>query len=345
PSRAERDSLACMPSLPSSVIRSVFSGQVSDWSQVSPYGLAMDTSGVNQGNNVHLCKRTNGSGTHAQFSINFIGTNCRATSNLAMAEVNDGLSYAPAGYVGVYANSGSSDMDKCLIALGSGAGFDGDFDDPINGSLSTLPPTAYPGVGDSSVVPGNGLTGTGVNTVVKVRFGGAVIDHPLGLTYNNGGNPFTAFAMGYQSLEKNNSLGAPYRFVKVDGVAPTLENAIAGDYKDVYYLSYQNRVDGSGDPDLKTGGIRSTVTTGKKAVAKAFFNIWNATAPAALAQVNATLVVDPDGSPGGDDWQGGFVSPVAGASFAYDGTTPATPWARQNLGGSPDSCQDLGLVR
>jgi hypothetical protein len=347
PSRAERDSIDCMPSMPSSAIRSVFAGQVNDWSDVAPYGFAMDTSGTNQGDNVHICKRTNGSGTHAQFSVNFLGTNCRATSNIAMSEVNDGLSASFAGFAGVYANSGSSDMDKCLTALGSGLGFDGDFDDPNDSSISNLPPTAYPGAGDSSVVPGSGMTGIGLNTVVQVRVGGVVQNHPLGLTYDNGGTPFTAFGMGYQSLEKNTSLGRPYRFVKVDGVAPTLDNAVSGDYRDVFYLSYQNRLDGSGDPDLQTGAIRTaTATTNQKAVAEEFFKIWNATAAGALAQVNETLEVDPDGVPGnGDEWQGGYVTPVAGASLAYNGTDPETPWARQNVGGSPDSCQDLGFVR
>ena len=337
PTRAQRDSIACMPSLPSSAIRSVFAGQVGSWADLDPYGFDLNPT-VQQGNNVHICKRTNGSGTHAQFSVNFLGTNCRATSNVAMAEVNEGLSFAAAGFVGVYANSGSSDMDKCLTALGDGTGFDGDFD--------VLPPLAATGndVGDSSVVPGSGLSAAA--GVVQIRDGASSVDHPLGLTYNNGGVDFTTYGMGYQSREKNTSLGRPFRFIKVDGVAPTLENAVSGDYRDVYYLSYQNRVVG-GSPDLRTGGVRTVAASATEiSVADEYFKIWNNTAAAAIAQVNETLVVDPDGVAGnGDEWQGGYVTPVAGASQSYNGTDPETPWARQNLNGAPDSCQDLGLVR
>lgn len=332
-SRAGRDAVRCMPSLPSALIRSAFLGQISSWEQFAPYGLALDPARVQQGNNVHLCKRTNGSGTHAQFSIHFLETNCTATSNFAMLEQNDGVSFAQNGFVGMYANSGSSDMDDCLGALGDGTGFDGDFDG--------LPQTAFPGTGDSSVVPGSGLD-PNAGIVQTAAFG----NHPLGLTYDNGGNPFTAYGMGYNSLEKNTQLSFAYRFVKVDGIAPTLENAIAGTYKDVYYLSYQNRVAG-GQPDLRTGAIRTAAATANQvAVADEYFKVWNAVAPAAITDVNATLAVDPDGTLGNaDDWQGGFVTPQPGASAAFDGTNPATPWARQQSDGTPDSCQELSIVR
>lgn len=320
--QAERDAVRCMPSLPSSFIRSVFAGQVTSWADAAPYGLPLNPA-VPEGNNVHICKRTNGSGTHAQFSMNFLGTNCAANSNVAMKEQNNGVAFANAGLVGVYANSGSSDMDDCLRALGDGTGFNGDF--------AGLPPTSYPDTGDSTVVPGTSLPHI------------AIPGDPLHRYYDQNTQ---AYAMGYNSLEKNTSLNLAYRFVKVDGVAPTLENAVSGDYRDVYYLSYQNRVVG-GAPDLRTGGIRTAAaSTAQKDVAAAYFDIWNATAPGAIAQVNATLGIDPDGVPGnGDEWQGGFVTPLSGAAYAYDGSTPATPWARQALSGAPDSCQDLGLVR
>lgn len=38
------------------------------------------------------------------------------------------------------------------------------------------------------------------------------------------------WAVGYQSTEKNADLGASYRFVKIDGVAPTLKNLTEGNY-------------------------------------------------------------------------------------------------------------------
>ena len=333
--RAQLDTEACMPSLPQGVIRSVFLGQVTDWDKVAPYGLPLDTTAVQQANTVHICKRTNGSGTHAQFSVNFLGTNCRAASNLAMSEHNDGVSFAGAGFVGVYANRGSSDMSDCLDALGNGLGFNGDF--------GALPQVVGDPTGDSSVVPGSALD-PAAGIVQTTAFG----NHPLGVTYDNGGVAFTAFGMGYNSLENNTALTFDYRFVKVDGVSPTLENTIAGEYRDVYYLSYQHRHNGdSTTPDLRTGAIRTVpATPAQVAVADEYFRVWNATAPAAIKAVNDGLIVNPDGVLGNaDDWQGGYVSPIAGAALSYDGVNPATPWSRQSLSGAADSCQDLGLVR
>ncbi|MCB1743287.1 MAG: hypothetical protein KDK91_23125 [Gammaproteobacteria bacterium] len=318
-----RDTIACMPSLPSPLIRSVFLGQITSWADFMPYGLELDPTRVAKGNDVHVCKRTNGSGTHAQFSVNFLGTNCRSVSNLAMVEQNDGLSSSLFGVVGVYGNSGSSDMSDCLDALATGKGFDGDFDG--------LPPESFPGTGDSTVVPGEDLAAT------------AIPGDPLGRGYND---KTEAYAMGYQSLENNPDLAFSYRFVKVDGVAPTLDNVVAGTYKDVYYLTYQNRVAG-GSADLKTGAVRTSAPSAAQvAVANAYFETWNSTAAAAITAVNALLAVDPDGTPGnGDEWETGFVTPTAGASLEYTSGIPETAFARQTLSGAPDSCQDLGLVR
>ena len=52
------------------------------------------------------------------------------------------------------------------------------------------------------------------------------------------------WAIGYQSLEKNANLqdnGGGYRFVKIDGVAPTLENFLLGDYKEFGNVTMQTR--------------------------------------------------------------------------------------------------------
>jgi hypothetical protein len=152
--------------------------------------------------------------------------------------------------------------------------------------------------------------------------------------------------MGYNSLENNGGLTFDYRFVKIDFAAPTLQDAISGKYKDVYYLSYQNRVAG-GKSDLRTGSIRTVPASAAKiAVADAYFSIWNATAAAAVNQVNKGLTVDPDGIAGnGDEWETGFVTPLPGVAAKYTPGVPATPFTRQNPNGGADSCQELGSVR
>ena len=62
-----------------------------------------------------------------------------------------------------------------------------------------------------------------------------------------GNNPFSraAWAVGVQSLEKNVSRSHRYRFVKIDGVAPTLENAASGRYMDVVEQTFQWRTIGA----------------------------------------------------------------------------------------------------
>ena len=322
--RADRDRAECMPSLPAALVKSVFAGQVTSWAGIAPYGLPMSTASVTGiaggGNDVAICKRTNGSGTHAQFSVEFLGTNCGGD---AMLEQNDGLAFNPAGFVGVFANSGSSDMNDCLDALGNGAGFDGDFDG--------LPPENFAGTGDSTVVPGSALPAI------------AIPGDPLGRSYNQ---TTSAFAMGYNSTENNTSLSFDYRFIKINGVAPTIENAVTGEYTDVYYLSYQHRVAG-GQADLQTGGIRTSAATAAQiAVADAYFDVYNNVAAAAISKVNEGFEVDPDGVAGsGDEWQGGFVTPTAGAAMAYTVGVPETAFSRQAGNGSADSCQSLSFVK
>ena len=328
--RALRDQEVCMPSVPKQFISTVMSGSLVDWDDITAYGNALDTSRVNAGDVVHICRRTSGSGTHAQFSIEHLGTNCTSSSQKTVPTNNDGNGGSFFGFnsLAVYANRGSSDMNDCLDALGNGLGFDGDFDG--------LPQSSFFNTGDSSVVPGSALPAAGVMEV-----GTPAVAHGFGQTYNNGGVPYTAYGMGYNSTENNTDFAFDYRFVKIDGAAPTLEDTVAGYYKDIYYLSYQSRVSGT-DVATLPGGIRDTADhASEQAEVNAFFSIWNATDPAAIGAVNEGFVHDPDGiAASGDEWQGGFLSGLAGASSVYTGVA-ATPWARQTATGAADSCQEL----
>lgn len=56
-----------------------------------------------------------------------------------------------------------------------------------------------------------------------------------------GGQPVTAWAFGLQSTEKNSNLADDYRFVKIDGVAPTIQNAANGKYLDWAEQTFQWR--------------------------------------------------------------------------------------------------------
>ncbi len=63
---------------------------------------------------------------------------------------------------------------------------------------------------------------------------------------NEGG--VVAWAIGQQGLERNSNLAFDYKFVKIDGVAPTLKNAASGKYVDWVEPTYQWRTSGAGAP-------------------------------------------------------------------------------------------------
>ncbi len=328
PTRAQRDSLACMPSLPTPLIQSAFTGEISSWTTRSIYGQTLSPpafvgppyvpaySRGADGPKVNFCRRTAGSGTNAQFSVEYLRTNCINNAPVLRTFANNVPQAVPAPEV--YENEGSSQLDSCMNALGTGAGFNGGFTNGI---------TDFP----AAPTPANG----GTSSVV-----------PQGRT---------AYAIAYNSLERNNALTNAYRFVKVDFVAPTLENAYNGSYQDVYYTSYQNRVNGTGDPTPVLGAIRTVAAdAGEISVMKDFFAIWESPTPSSVDAVNDGLIVNPDGLPDGganpvDSWQGGLVSPSKTAPAVWSGgpasgNDPRTPWSRQTAGGTADSCQNLSLV-
>lgn len=309
---AERDSIECMPSIPTAVVQGVYTGEIYSWDQRTIYGNTVDHGTVNQGKKVNFCRRTAGSGTNAQTAVHFLRTNCISDAPAMRTFANNVPAPAPAP--NVYENSGSSDMDDCLDALGNGSGFDGDWDVP---NFPVGPPTAD-GSGDSSIVaPGR-----------------------------------TAFGIGYNSLERNVSLSRDYRFLAVDGAKPTLEEAYDGTWQDIYYLSYQNRVSAGTTPDPQLGGIRTVAADATELlVLEEFFGIWNSPTAAAVQAVNDGLIVDPDATTTnnpGDEWQGGFLVGDAAAPATFSagpasGTDPRTPWSRETAGGTADSCQELSL--
>ncbi len=55
----------------------------------------------------------------------------------------------------------------------------------------------------------------------------------------------TAWAVGIQSTEKNADLADNFRFIKIDGYAPTLANAVRGRYADVVEQTFQWRKSGA----------------------------------------------------------------------------------------------------
>jgi hypothetical protein len=140
-----------------------------------------------------------------------------------------------------------------------------------------------------------------------------------------------SFGLGYQATEKNMGLQESWRYVKVDGFAPTLENAFNGDYDQIYYLSFQNRNDNS----YVTGSIRTTPAD--VGAVNDFYNL-NLEFPGSIvAAANEGFV---------HQWgQGGFLQPSTTAPAAFNVNDPRTPWTRENAAKGADSCQPLARKR
>jgi len=216
------DSEACMPSLNKGTIAALFAayptpvsplkanvsapalgaGKINQWTQfkVGASDLYTQVSAANKPGSakVHICSRTIGSGTKAQFGVKFLGNVC-GTNGSKVVQHADHSAYAEPGqsnYVAgpianvekslrpmVHAMASGGDLNECLNELDAGS---------ANTSGNFAPGTAYGAAGATAV----------------------------------------RWAVGFQSLDKNANLANAYRFVKIDGVAPTLANVANGSYPD-----------------------------------------------------------------------------------------------------------------
>ncbi|CAL1241102.1 hypothetical protein [Candidatus Methylocalor cossyra] len=169
----------------------------------------------------------------------------------------------------------------------------------------------------------NDLTGP----VVKLNAGAGDVDKCL-TDFDSGANAskqnpngVKAWAIGIQSTEKNKNETLAYRFIKIDGVAPTLEEAAAGRYYDVGELTYQW---------LKVGG-----PTGDKL--KILQRIATDAGKPSVLAVNNKDFVHLFG-------QGGYLAAStsgfsASDTGAFDPNNPVTPYSHAPNGLSLDNCR------
>jgi hypothetical protein len=125
-----------------------------------------------------------------------------------------------------------------------------------------------------------------------------------------------------------------YRFVKVDGVAPTLENVHAGKYFDFAEQSMQWRNDGS--MGGTAGYTTSAATTVNDQIAIILGYIKdNAVSAAALASSNAASFTHPWG-------HGGWLqvpTTTSPADAVFDPANPVNGVTRTPTGATPNTCQ------
>ena len=247
------DTEANMPSLSSNLVRSLFTGQVNSWYDVVDANGTdlMTIAGANAPaqDSVAICIRTSGSGTRAQFMINFLRTSC-LDSSVAPFLVEGGE------WPMLQANSGSGDMGDCVSDFGD------------DGALQ--------------------------------------------------------WAIGYQSTEKNMDLGDNYRFVKIDGAAPTIDNVANDKYTDWVEQSLQYNTAAYNAADAVTQQVIDLIAQ-------------EAGQPAIIAGLNSKYV-----HPWG---QGGYMAKptdrfgIQPPAFPFSAAYPVNSTTRSPAGFGPDSCR------
>lgn len=248
----------CMPSLNKQLVASLMTGQVGKWDSVYVAGKPLTDYAGNSitDQKVHICRRTDGSGTQATINAKFLNSPCTPGALEPAATSND--------FEGpiVKLNAGSGDVEKCLVDFNSGTNTSG----------------------------------------------------------QNGGST-KAFAIGVQSTEKNPKNTLAYRFIKIGGVSPTLQNAAAGRYPITAEVTYQWLK--SGGPTGDKAKIISRVAT-------------DAGKPSIIAANNKGYAYS---------WgQGGYLAvSTAGwtpaASGQFDINNPVTPYTHAPAGASLDNCR------
>ena len=223
----EGDTEKCMPNMASHTVRSIFQGSLNLWTELltgtGATNLFLQSIGQSwqpSALQVKVCRRVQGSGTHARTAVTFLRTNCGAGS-IAMANptCNTRLDGADCNN-GVEGAQGSSDLTNCLNAAAG----------------------------------------------------------------NN------KWALGYHSLEKNADLDHPWRFVKIDGFAPTLENMLSGNYANFGEVTMQKRTVRTGEA-LNVGANYVGAQGNQAEVDQIFEDIVAAmSGPAAAQSLNALAI-------------------------------------------------------
>jgi len=216
-----RETEACMPTLSRDQVASLYSAQIASWNNVYVNGKALTDPANYTGATpavrlptgpnavVSVCRRVNGSGTEAQANSVFLRYPCTGNA-LSMAHYSVATDFT--GPL-MLENSGSGDVNVCLD----------DLEGATNNGVNLIP---SPDGVTPPVSQGNNPTADG-----------AAFGDPS----------YRRWGIGLQSTEKNQDFKYGYRFVKIDGASPTIDNAANGTYPDWVEQSYQWRKDLTGD--------------------------------------------------------------------------------------------------
>jgi len=232
----------CMPNFTTEQLTSIFAnGRSHDWKK---FGNLWDTNSTKRPANtaVHICSRTAGSGSLATFNAEFENAPCLGSDKLGAQLVSDAIQAATSttilpvqidmpgveGLLGAakayHSMVSSGGVDSCLTALNNTNALDAVVvasSDAVVANPDAIPPV----VAKAAVVGSTTQNDTTKNASIKFYAPSAATTE-------------FRWAVGIINANRNNTNALPYRFVKVDGVSPTLANTASGKYKFWSELSY-----------------------------------------------------------------------------------------------------------
>jgi len=301
------DTEACMPGFTSEQITSMFAkGRFNDWSNLS-YGAGnlVSANATNKPANtaVHLCSRASGSGTLATLQSVFENAPCSVNEAIQAATTQTvypaaanvaGTEQANASEKVYHSTVGSGDLENCL------ATFDG---------YDTATKTA-----STKGIVGNGNFGAGTG-------------NPIVLSPATSAGDFR-WAVGILNADRNGNKALPYRFVKIDGYAPSLVNTANGKYRFWSELSYITPKPG-------------TVLTGTAAaIVKAM------SAPAIIAKGNPSTATWSTTAANASGYMAAAGQAISGV-VAFDPKLPVMPFTHAdgaNRAGSVNHCRAPAIL-
>lgn len=181
------ESQACMPTLTRDIVAGIATSKLDSWNDLRIGANKLfdnAPAAFKPGNQrVHFCTRVNGSGTKAQFTVNYLNYPCAESAT-----------------------------------------------PPSPGNKATLEVLPQTKINDMSTSGGVSECMTELDTMVN-NVGSAFNN-----TYTSGNG---RWAIGIQATEKNANQAESWRFVKMNGVAPTVHNVANGSYLNWVELTFQ----------------------------------------------------------------------------------------------------------
>lgn len=291
------DDLDLMPTLARAEVVGLQTGNITTWAQIPcehpPLGTTTATPNLLSVANEFgagptdpapdICQRTDGSGTQAQFRIKVLEFGCLATGGFDFVNPSPLQSILePSGFPGtvvrVTQNPGSGDMDECLS--GSEAL-------NLTGPRGVTSTTQRWKIGFQSTGQMNSFLNNNAN------FGSAQNNLVTLMPAQFVNGPGTTGTPNFAAFDTS-SIDGFWRFVKVDGAAPTLRNTAFGGWFNAVQSTLQRRVSREYYDVIVNGGNEAVVDTFLDALINNFGD------PADLADSNR--VHPNDGDP---QWTGG----------------------------------------